>query len=213
MVIIRANYVLSRLRTPLIRLIKRCAEQSARKAPPPLSPPGSSPAKARKQNSGVHSLNNQRPHHRSSRLKRPPISDPPPITTARRRPAPAITRRYWHRHREYPPHDNARNRRTQPAQHVGEHDKSRVFTPAFFAARMLIPTASKTSPAPFCGSTARTGEVSAPNNDWCWQEQQRSTAEPGEIRELNVTICPEVISCATPRPATSGSGWRQTAEF
>ena len=79
----------------------------------------------------------------------------------------------------------------------------RVFTPAFFAARILIPTASINIPSAVLRvnsqnrrsvSTAIMTGVGRNNSDPLPNHERSG--------ELNVTICPEVISCATPRPAT-----------
>ena len=89
----------------------------------------------------------------------------------------------------------------------------RVLTPAFFAARMLIPTASINMPsAVFRVSSQNTTSVSSAIITGVGNSNSEPLPSQESSGELKVTICPEVINCATPRPATirisvATNGW------
>ncbi len=79
----------------------------------------------------------------------------------------------------------------------------RVFTPAFFAARMLIPTASINMPSAVLRvKSQKTTSVTSAIITGVGNSSSEPLPSQERLGAVKVTICPEVISCATPRPAT-----------
>ena len=79
----------------------------------------------------------------------------------------------------------------------------RVLTPAFFAARMLIPTASINMPSAVLRvNSQNSSSVAAATITGVGNSRNDPLPSHARAGESKVTICPAVINCATPRPAT-----------